>query len=53
MFENLPSAVHSKDNAIFMAGEVIRKLPVGQALVRYRDRGARVTIPFTQKKPLR
>ena len=53
MFENLPSAVHSKDNAIFLAGEVIRKLPVGQALVRYRDRGARVTIPFTPKKPLR
>jgi hypothetical protein len=44
VYQEMVSAVHSKDNALYMAGQVIRTLPVGTAFVAVRDRATRVNV---------
>jgi hypothetical protein len=44
-YQNLPTAFHSKDHALYRAGEMLRSLPVGRAVVRFRDTRAVLTVP--------
>jgi hypothetical protein len=48
-YEALPTSFHSKDNALYMAGETIRNLPVGRAILRFRDKVATLTVPPPRK----
>ena len=48
-YELLPTSFHSKDNALYMAGETIRNLPVGRAIVRFRDKVVTLSIPPPRK----
>jgi hypothetical protein len=45
VYAELPTAMHSKENLLYMAGELIRSLPVGEAFVAWRGRSARIRIP--------
>ena len=45
VFQDLPGAVHSKENLLYMAGEMIRKLSPGQAFIAFRGRTTLVSIP--------
>ena len=49
IYANLPSSFHSKDNALYMAGETIRNLPVGRAILRFRDKVTTLTVPPPRK----
>ena len=49
VYANLPSSFHSKDNALYMAGETIRNLPVGRAILRFRDKVTTLTVPPPRK----
>jgi hypothetical protein len=40
---DLPSAVHSRDNVRYMAGQLVRSLPTGRALVNYVGKGGMVS----------
>ncbi len=48
-YENLPTSFHSKDNALYMAGETIRVLPVGRAIVRFRGTLSFLNVPPPRK----
>ncbi|MFN0218209.1 MAG: hypothetical protein ACKVP4_05265 [Hyphomicrobium sp.] len=49
VYADLPSGFHSKDNALYMAGETIRNLPVGRAILRFRDKITTLTVPPPRK----
>ena len=51
IFADLPTSFHSLDNLRYLAGEQIRKLPVGTAFVYFQGNSARVTIPDPKTKP--
>jgi hypothetical protein len=44
-YADLPSAVHSKENLLYRAGELIRVLPPGRAFIAFRGKSALVTVP--------
>jgi hypothetical protein len=52
-YENLPSAVHSYDNAVYMAAQKLRGLAAGEAYVSYVDQdgmhSARVRVPLVKQ----
>lgn len=48
-YERLPTSYHSKDNVLYMAGETIRSLPVGRAIVRFRNNLTTLTVPQPRK----
>ena len=48
-YESLPTSFHSKDNALYMAGERIRNLAVGRAILRFRDKVVLLTVPPPRK----
>lgn len=45
VYRDLPSAVHSKENVLYKAGEAIRRLDPGFAFCAYRDHAALVEVP--------
>jgi len=45
IYQDLPTSFHSLENARYMAGETLRKLPVGSAFVAWRGQHARVKVP--------
>lgn len=45
IYQDLPTSFHSLENARYMAGEVLRKLPVGSTFVAWRGQHARVKVP--------
>jgi hypothetical protein len=49
IYETLPSAVHSYENALYLAAQKLRGLAAGQAYISYTDergiQSARVTVP--------
>jgi hypothetical protein len=49
VYKELPTAFHSKDHALYRAGETIRALPVGRAILRFRDTVALLTVPPPRK----
>lgn len=48
-YQDLPTAFHSKDHALYRAGETLRALPVGRAIVRFRNTVAVLTVPPPRK----
>lgn len=48
-YETLPTSFHSKDNVLYMAGETIRNLPVGRAILRFRDKVFSLSVPPPRK----
>ena len=49
VFENLPTSFHSKENELYMHGEMIRNLPVGRAILKFRSNATTITIPPPRK----
>jgi len=45
IYRDLPTSFHSLENARYMAGETLRKLPVGSAFIAWRGQHARVKVP--------
>jgi hypothetical protein len=48
-YQDLPTSFHSKDNALYMAGETIRNLAVGRAIVRFRNNVSTLNVPPPRK----
>src|SRR5262249_27115913 len=46
VYTDLPTSFHSKDNALYMAGERIRALPTGRAIMRFRNNVVVVNVPY-------
>jgi len=53
IFADLPSAVHSFENALYFAAQALRSLPAGQAFMHFVDaegmKSARVQVPLVQQ----
>lgn len=47
--ENLPTSFHPKDNMLYMAGEMIRNLPIGRAIIRFRNNVTTLNVPPPRK----
>jgi hypothetical protein len=50
LYKELPTAFHSKEHALYLAGEIIRTLPVGRAVLRFRDTVTLLTV-LPPRKP--
>jgi hypothetical protein len=50
---DLPTSFHSKDNELYMKGELIRNLPVGRAVIKYRAASTFLTVPPPRKSAAR
>ena len=48
-YDMLPTSFHAKDNVLYMAGERLRTLPVGRAIVRFRSNLSPLTVPPPRK----
>jgi hypothetical protein len=48
VYENLPTSFHSKDNMVYVAGEVLRTLPKGTAVIRAHGVTHRVRVPLSK-----
>jgi len=53
VYERLPTAWHSKENELYLRGEMIRGLAVGRAVFRFRGNSTFLNIPPPRrsKKP--
>jgi Helicase HerA, central domain len=49
VYADLPTSFHSKDNELYMKGEMIRALPVGRAVVKFRSHHTFLNIPPPRK----
>ena len=49
VYYNLPTSFHSKDNELYIKGEMIRNLPVGRAVIKFRGNSTFLTIPPPRK----
>jgi len=49
VYSDLPTSFHSKDNELYMKGEMIRNLPVGRAVIKFRGASTFLTIPPPRK----
>ena len=49
VYYDLPTSFHSKDNELYMKGELIRNLPTGRAIIKFRDTNAFLTVPPPRK----
>ena len=49
IYADLPSSFHSKDNELYMKGELIRNLPVGRAIIKFRSNATFLSIPPPRK----
>ena len=50
---DLPTSFHSKDNELYMKGEMIRNLPVGRAVIKFRGNNTFLTVPPPRKSKAR
>jgi hypothetical protein len=50
IYADLPTAFHGKENELYFAGEMIRRLPTGQCFVSYRGTTTRITVPAPKRK---
>ena len=48
-YEPLPTSFHSKDNELYMKGEMIRNLPVGRAVIKFRSNTTFLNVPPPRK----
>ena len=53
VYYDLPTSFHSKDNELYMKGEMIRNLPVDRAVVKYRAASTFITVPPPRKSAAR
>jgi len=53
IYSDLPTSFHSKDNELYMKGEMIRNLPVGRAVIKYRAANTCITVPPPRKSAAR
>ena len=49
-YENLATSFHSKDNELYMKGEMIRNLPTGRAVIKFGDFTTLLTVPPPRKR---
>ncbi len=49
-YTDLPGSFHSKDSELYFKGEIIRNLPVGRAVIRFRNNVAFLNVPPPRKK---
>jgi hypothetical protein len=52
-YADLPTSFHSKDNELYMKGEMIRNLPVGRAVIKFRGNTTFLTVPPPRKNTAR
>jgi len=52
-YVDLPTSFHSKDNELYMKGEMIRNLPVGRAVIKFRGNTTFLTVPPPRKSTTR
>ena len=45
VYSDLPTSFHSKDNELYMKGEMIRDLPIGRAVIKFRSNTTYLNIP--------
>lgn len=50
VYQELPTSFHGKDNALYMAGEMIRALPVDRAIVRFRNHIVSLQVPPPRRR---
>ena len=50
VYADLPTSFHSKDNELYMKGEMIRDLPVGRAVIKFRSNTTFLNIPPPRKE---
>ena len=50
VYVDLPTSFHSKDNELYMKGEMIRDLPVGRAVIKFRGNTTFLSVPPPRKK---
>ena len=57
LYENLPSAVHSYQNALYFAAQMLRTLSAGEAFASFVDRGGlhsvRLNVPRVKSLPVK
>ena len=53
VYHDLPTSFHSKDNELYMKGEIIRNLPVGRAVIKYRAASICISVPPPRKSAAR
>ena len=53
VYYDLPTSFHSKDNELYMKGEMIRNLPVGRAVIKFRGNSTFLTVPPPRKSTAR
>lgn len=49
IYKELPTSFHSKEHELYFKGELIRKLPIGRAVVRFRDINGFLNVPPPRK----
>ena len=49
VYADLPTSFHSKDNELYMKGEMIRNLPVGRAVIKFRGNTTFLNVPPPRK----
>jgi len=52
IYEDLPSAIHSKENVLYYAALMLRSLKTGQAFVNYVGRNGMISTLLTVPKPV-
>jgi hypothetical protein len=53
VYYDLPTSFHSKDNELYMKGEMIRNLPVGRAVIKFRGDTTFLNVPPPRKNTAR
>ena len=53
VYADLPTSFHSKDNELYMKGEMIRNLPVGRAVIKFRSNTTFLNVPPPRKRTTR
>ena len=49
LYEPLPTSFHSKDNELYIKGEMIRNMPVGRAVIKFRANTTFLNVPPPRK----
>ena len=49
LYEPLPTSFHSKDNELYIKGEMIRNMPVGRAVIKFRANATFLNVPPPRK----
>ena len=49
LYAELPTSFHSKDNELYIKGEMIRGLPIGRAVIKFRGNMTFLTVPPPRK----